>query len=102
MLLLSDPADHDSGQFVAGSSGDCSNIHFVLRSCGSYGDIQCEFCREILGILDPKFLFYRWILDILDFDFLSCGGILGILDRKFLLFRGMLEIVDPDCGIMMA
>ena len=45
-------------------------------------NLQSLSCREILGILDPGFLFYHVILEILDLDFMFGRGILGILDLK--------------------
>ena len=52
--------------------------------------------NEILGILDPKFLYHCEILETLDLEFCFSSGILGILDPKFLFGREILEIVDHD------
>ena len=54
------------------------NICFVVRSC-----VSCLFCREILDILDLKFVFLPGILDILDLVFFVAGS--WILDFCFLV-----------------
>ena len=50
----------------------------------------------ISRILDPKFLFHRGILEILELDFWGRKWIPDIRDPKFLFCREILEILDPD------
>ena len=54
-------------------------------------------CLEILGILDPKFLFHHGVLEILYlFFFWLLKWDPRVLDPKFLFCREILGILDPD------
>ena len=73
-FLLSDPVDHGSWHFDAGSCGSCIlwTCILFLRSCRCWIFKVCSimvfWVSWILRILDPNFVLYHRILEILDFD----------------------------------
>ena len=90
---------------IANESGHISHDSYLSRHW-----LYCEILwilhlysesREILGILDPKFLHHHKTLEILDLDALSCGGVLEILGLSF-LFALSWGLGDPGSGLSLS
>ena len=95
--MLSDPVDHASWHFLERSCRSCTlNMVFACEILKTL-DLLSLFFLEIFGswilrILDPKFSFYRGILEIQDLDFLLLRWDAGGPGSNFLYSREILEI----------